>query len=798
MPDYQVKPASCEGCPWEKISLGYASGSGPSNARLAVIAESLGQNEAIQGVPLIGWAGKKLNSWLKSNGVSRDEVYCDNIVRCQPPPSTGTHKRADKLPKEIIAFCTERHLLPALGLVRPNATIALGDYSLNFLTGKKGISKWRSSVLMTQHGKVIPTFHPSWLMKGENAIVMEPFINYDIGKGVLESKTHEYLPPKEDFNISPTLEEIQAIGKLALAERSVAVDIETSGGTWWNTAPLCIGFYFKGADCAICVPFLGKGGIEIWSDDDRDKVVEAVWEILADERICKVFQNGNYDVKVLENVGFTVNNFGFDTMIAHHAIISEKGVPHDLAFIGSIYTPFPYYKDDVKGEDNFALLDEAVMRTYNCRDVAVTGYAHIELDKEIDEFGVRQTFEQDMKMLRPMRAMEMRGILINQNLLYDYRKQLDNQLADHERSLRTILGDEFNFRSPKQLRKLFFEDLKLTPVGMTKHKEPSVDFDTLMKLSEQVPSDLEPLFTELIEWKKDDKLRSTYFDEFILDPNGRVHTQYTLHVTPTGRLSSRNPNLQNIPDGRAKEIFVAQPGFKLLSRDYSQIELRIFANLVNDALLLDIFAKGDDPHAFNAAHLFSVPIAAVTEQQRDFAKTFIYGAILYGGTAATVRRQSISRAIRTRAGIVPSVKEIEQLQQSWLAKHPNVNRWQRAIEVEVLSTRKLREPLGRVRHFLGSRESIVRAAYNFPIQACAASVINGAIIRLFPLIKQPAGLELQIHDELILEIPESEVRYYANLMQEAMEEPIEINGQKIRFPTTAKVGNSWENLEKFS
>ena len=778
------------------MSLGYAAGSGPSNAKLAVVAESLGQNEAIQGIPLVGWSGKKLNSWLKEHGVSRDEVYCDNVVRCMPPPSTGNTKRAEKLPKDIIAFCTSHHLSPSLELVKPNCVIALGDYSLNFLTGKRGISKWRGSILMTQRGKVVPTFHPSWLMKGENAIIMEPFVRFDIGKGVQESKTSDYLQPKENFNITPALEEIQSISSLARREQKVSVDIETSGGTWWNTAPLCIGFYFKGADCAICVPFLGKGGLEIWSDDDLNKVVEAVWEILADDGICKIFQNGNYDIKVLESAGFSVNNFGFDTMIAHHAIISEKGVPHDLAFIGSIYTPFPYYKDDVKGEDNFALLDEAVMRTYNCRDVAVTSFAHVELDKEIDEFGVRQTFEQDMKMLRPMMAMETRGVLINQSLLYDYRKQLDNQIANHEQTLKSILGDDFNFRSTKQLRKLFFEDLKLSPIGMTKHKEPSVDFDTLMKLSEQVPSDLEPLFTELIEWKKDDKLRSTYFSEFILDSNGRVHTQYTLHVTPTGRLSSRNPNLQNIPDGRAKEIFIAQPGFKLLACDYQQIELRIFANITNDALLLDVFAKGDDPHAFNAAHLFSVPISAVTEQQRDFAKTFIYGAILYGGTAATVRRQAISRAIRTKAGIVPSVKEIEGLQQSWLTKHPNTARWQRSIELEVLSTRKLREPLGRIRHFLGSRDNIVRAAYNFPIQGCAASVINGAIIRLFPLIQQPAGMELQVHDEIILEVPESEVRQYADLTREVMETPIEINEKIVKFPTTAKVGDSWEELKK--
>jgi len=794
---YQAKPPSCDGCLWKDVTVGYAAGSGPTNAKLVVVAESLGENEAIQGIPLVGATGKQLNQFLKNHGVSRNDVYCDNIVRCKPPPSSTLTRKTDKLPKEIVQFCTERHLKLALNFIKPHCIVALGDYSLNYLTGKKGISKWRGSVLPTQFGKVVPTWHPAWLHKGESAIIMEPFLDFDIGKAVEESEAAAYTPPHEDFNIAPTLSEIKKLAEHSRQEGPISVDIETSGGSWWNTAPLCLGFYFSKSNRAICVPFLSKGGVEIWSRNDLDAIVAVIYETLADEAIEKQFQNGMYNIIVLESMGFAVNNFAFDTMIAHHAIIAEKGVPHDLAFIGSIYTPFPYYKDDVKGEDNFALLEDNVLRTYNCRDVAVTAVAAREMEPEIDEYGVRETFGKDMKLQRPLINIQRRGVLVDKNLLEAYRKEADEQLAECETSLRSILGPDFNVRSTKQLRKLLFEDMKLEPISRTRTQEPAVDFDSLMQLSDQVTDDLEPLFAEIIKYRKVDKLRSTYLTEFILDSNSRVHTQYTLHVTPTGRLSSRNPNLQNFPKKRIRDIFIARLGYVLLGRDYSQIELRIFALISHDEPLLKIFREGGDVHASNASDLFGVTISAVTEEMRDFAKTFMYGAILYGGTAATIRRQAQSRALRGGIARVPSVAEIERLQFAFLSKHPNIVHFQKEIEKEVISKRRLREPFGRVRYFLGRKDSIVRAAYNFPIQGGAASIINDALIRLDnSLGKHLGGVVLQVHDELVLEVPENAVNDYVELTKEVMEFPVVIEGQSVVFPTDCEIGKSWGKMEK--
>lgn len=305
MPTYIPKPSSCQGCPWETVSVGFADSTGPSAATLALVAESAGDNEAQQGRALVGWTGQQVNNLLEHNGVKRDEVYCDNVVRCKPPPA----KKGAKLPKEVIEFCTQQHLLPALQAIKPNCIIALGDYSLQFLTGHKGITKWRGSLIHSESfGKVVPTFHPAALMKGEGMAVYWPFVDFDFAKAIRESKTAAYVPPEENFNINPTIKDVMKFVKRARDAGRVSIDIETSGGSWWNTAPLCIGMCIEEAGRyeAICIPFYGYKGQIIWSEEEMYLVIKMVDAILSNSSIIKVFQNCLYDVQVLESIGWEV------------------------------------------------------------------------------------------------------------------------------------------------------------------------------------------------------------------------------------------------------------------------------------------------------------------------------------------------------------------------------------------------------------------------------------------------------------------------------------------------------------
>ena len=304
---YSTKPANCNGCPWQDVSDGYASPTGPSSAKLAIVAESAGENEAVQGVALVGWTGQQVTNFLKNHGVRREEVYCDNVVRCKPPPSG---KKKEKLPKDVIAFCTERHLKPALQAVKPNSILALGDYSLRYLTKNKGIGKFRGSLLYTEEfGKVIPTYHPSFLVKGESAQIFWPFVDFDFAKAIEESQTSTYTSPEEDYNVAPTLKDVfKSIGAIRKAKRC-SIDIETSGGSWWNTAPLTIGMCWEWETeryKAISIPFYGYRGKEVWEADEWPYVIKSIDAVLSDPEIEKVMQNCLYDVQVLESVGFVV------------------------------------------------------------------------------------------------------------------------------------------------------------------------------------------------------------------------------------------------------------------------------------------------------------------------------------------------------------------------------------------------------------------------------------------------------------------------------------------------------------
>lgn len=821
MSEYREKPETCNGCPWEDKGVGYAAGSGPSTARIACVAESLGENEAKQGIPLVGWTGGELNRFLAQHGVKRTEVYADNVIRCKPP--AGSKKT---IPKEVIAYCTERHLKPALQLVKPNVIIALGEHSLNYLCPepdkliaprgkgkpkqtKKSIMKFRGSLLYSEKfaTKVVPTLHPAFLVKGEKGRVYYPFVEFDIGKGIRAGKTPEYTPLLENYNIRPTLDEVRAFFRKVREAKRVAFDIETSGGNWWNTAPLCVGFHCNGE--ALCLPLLSQGGTDYWSEYQHSFAVQMLAGILADESIVKVLQNAAYDIIVLESMGFKINGRIEDTMLKHHAIFPEKGVPHDLAFIGSVFSEVPYYKDDVKGEENFALFDDTRLRTYNCRDVKVTDEADSNMDSELDELGTRTTYELDRKLLRPLIRLQRRGILVHSGLLSDYRRQLDQEIEQTLDTIKLLVGSDFvgyNKRgrqtiTPKRLKRFLFEELGLTPVGLTQSYEPRTDLDAMLELKDQAGANLESLFDAMIEWRKVEKIRTTYFDEFITDALGRVHTQLLQHVTPTGRLSSRNPNLQNVPDGIAKEIFIASPGYCFIERDYSQIEVRILAYIADDELLIEAFRQGVDIHDQNTADLFSIPLGTHNKNQRDFSKIYLYGGIMYGGSASTVRKQAMSRLyLRAKPHerknvVIPTVKEIEVLQNAWLAKHLSVRLYQQGIETEVRKERKLTTCLGRTRIFLGSLHDIIRAAYNFPIQGTAADIISGAMLLLDEAMPEPNGMDLQVHDSILFEVRESEADRWIEETKRLMERPIRIGKHEVVFPTTCKVGRSWGKMQ---
>jgi DNA polymerase I len=804
------KPSTCGGCPWEFESNGYAAGDGNLSSHLWVIAESAGKNEAEQGKPLVGHTGRDLNNALAMAGTTRADVYCDNVIRCMPPPGL---KRAQKIPKDVVNFCTRVHIAPLLQQHKPNTILALGEYSLNFLTGRRGITRQRSSVLESAYAfKVVPTIHFAALSHdSQRYSILRPFIEYDISRAVKESKTPVLTRPLEDFNVKPTYQDWVLFRDEIRASGQVTIDIETSGGTWYNTAVLCIGFLISVGQRrkGLSLPLLDKFGEDYWSSPaEFGEILADVHDILGDVHVGKVFQNENYEHLVLESHGFRIRGPKNDTMLKHHVIACDKGIPHSLQFITSVYTDLPYYKDESKGEENFALLDPIQLRTYNLRDCLATSLANDEMEPELDELGVRHVYDFDMQLIDAIRAMQRRGIIVDKVARRDYERHVDGQLAELTADLRQIVGPSFNPNSDKQLRQYLFEELGLAPVGFTKGRKPTVDIDSLLQIQAEQPSGngLNLFLDQLMLYNQYTKTLSTYLPDFHTDHEGAVHANFNLHVTPHGRLSSSNPNLLNIPrnsydGGRIKSLFIARPGHMFISRDYSQIELWIYAYAANDLPLIKEFESNGDPHTRTAADLFGVDPAAVLPDQRDIAKTFHYGGILYGGGAAAIRAQASRQLLRARRTVqVPEQSVIERAQGRWYSAHPAAAMFNASIEDIAKKTRTATTLiLGRKRTFFGALSEAMRAARSTVISGTAADIINQAWLTLYREMEGGrAGVVLQVHDELLFEVPAVEEGKWLRRTREVMEAPVKIGQYTVKPRTSCKVGTIWGKLTTVS
>lgn len=532
----------------------------------------------------------------------------------------------------------------------------------------------------------------------------------------------------------------------------------------------------------------------------------------------------------------TVRGFTHDGMIAHHVVHCERGVPHDLGFAGSTYGPIPYWKDVAKGdkddpdeESNFALLDVDKMRTYNLDDCQTTKYAHVGLSEEIDELHLRHVYEHDMRKNHVVRRMMQRGVLIDQSARAQRKLQNEQDIRAIEEDLRDLLGSSFNPNSDHQLRDLLFNQIGFKPTSYTAKKhQGKVDFDALISFQEAcaLSDPIRTLFDLLISRNKYETIVSNFLggrsdakerkrsrkNEFTLDHAGAVHTRFSLHITPSGRLSSAAPNLQNIPDS-LRNLFIARPGYVFLSRDYSQVELRIYAYGSGDDVLIAVFERRDgtkldrDPHTQSAVSLFRVPAGQVTKEQRDFIKIFHYGGLLYAGTASTIRAQAIREVLKrkfetrdyTLTVPTPSINEIEYLQQQWFLGHPKAALFNARIEDRV-AKESVAETLilGRKRFFIIPLHEAKRAARSHVVSGTAADVIDLAMLSLdacFLDSYDGEGLALQLHDELLMEVRKDRVKEWSARSKEIMERPVVINGRTIVLPTEAKVGPNWGEME---
>ncbi|UXI68693.1 DNA polymerase I [Tahibacter amnicola] len=528
---------------------------------------------------------------------------------------------------------------------------------------------------------------------------------------------------------------------------------------------------------------------------DRAQVLAALKPILEDPARPKLGQHAKYDVNVLSRQGITVRGIAYDSMLESY-VFHSTATRHDMdslarRYLG--YTTIPYEAVAGKGAKQipFGQVDLEQATCYAAEDADITLRLHSVLWKKLaDEPALRQVFETiEMPLVPVLARMEQRGVLIDTQALRVQSHELAKRMHELTQRAFEIAGRTFSLDSPKQLCAILFEELKLPVVVKTPTGQPSTNEEALDAIADQ-----HELPRLILEYRGLAKLRSTYTDklaEMVNPHTGRVHTSYHQAIAATGRLSSSDPNLQNIPirteEGRRiRQAFVAPPGYKVVAADYSQIELRIMAHLSGDQGLLGAFTSGLDVHRATAAEVFGLPPEQVDANQRRAAKAINFG-LMYGmGAFGLARQLDIAR------------NEANEYIARYFSRYPGVRSYMDGIREQAHRDGYVETVFGR-RLYLDDirsrnqnlRAGAERAAINAPMQGTAADIIKRAMIAVDAWLgdRDDARMLLQVHDELVFEVREDALEPVTVGIRERMSGAAEL---AVPLVVDIGVGTNWD------
>ena len=533
------------------------------------------------------------------------------------------------------------------------------------------------------------------------------------------------------------------------------------------------------------------------------EVLEAIREPLENPAIPKIGHNLKYDFVVLARYGLRPTPLAFDTMIAEWL---TNPASHNLGLKNLSWVRQGIKMTNIvdligKGKNQLTMAEVAPEKAadYAAGDVRAVLWLIPELMKEMEERQAATLFRDlEMPLVPVLADMEMAGVALDIGFLHQMSSELGGRLAEIEIQVRQAVGEPFNLNSPQQLSTALFEQLKITPPDRTQRTATGF-YSTSAEVLESLRGQ-HPAVDWILEYRELSKLRSTYLDALPGEVNpvtGRVHTSFNQTGSVTGRLASSDPNLQNIPirtevGRKVREGFVASPGCVLLGIDYSQVELRIVAHMADDRAMLDAFRAGQDIHATTAAAIYGVPLEKVAPEQRRRAKAVNFG-LIYGMSPFGLTRYADL-----------TLAEAEDFVAAYFEQFPGVKSYLDGMRRLATEQGYVETLLGRRRYFPGlktlsdrnQRNREEREAINAPIQGTAADIMKIAMIRM-PSALVKAGLAarliLQVHDELVLECPKSELTQTARVAREVMEGAYRLS---VPLLTEARFGSNWGQMEK--
>jgi DNA polymerase I len=594
----------------------------------------------------------------------------------------------------------------------------------------------------------------------------------------------------EPADLERTVADLRAAGRFAF-------NIERDRTEPMRASPVGIALARPGGD-SFYVP-LAHRDISVPAQIDRDAALRLLRPLFLDPSIERVAHNVKSDLILLRRLGIGIPGVAFDTMLASY-LVDPSRRSHALEVVAQEVAgvSVPSYASLLgSGAKRSPLEDIPVARAAPivCGRVAAILAVRDELDDALGKEGLRPLFRDvELPLASVLADMEMTGVRLDSRFLAKLSADWETELVRLTGEIHALAGREFNINSPRQLGEILFETLKLKPGRKTRKTR---SFSTSVEILEELAPSHE-LPRAVLEYRSLQKLKSSFVDTLpaLVNPEtGRVHTSFNQAVAATGRLSSSDPNLQNIPirteHGRLiRRAFIPDPGHVLLSADYSQIELRVLAHLCGDRALVEAFRNGEDIHRRTAAEVFGVAPELVSEEMRRRAKVVNFGIIYGMGPQRLAREQGMT------------LKEAEDFIERYFSRFPRVKEY---IDVTVAAAEaegRVRTLFQRVRYFpeikttdRNVRQQAIRAAVNTPLQGTAADLIKKAMVVLVGRLKEAgskARITLQVHDELVLEVPEREVTTTPPLVREVMEG---IHPLEVPLVADLRAGRNWLEMD---
>lgn len=772
--------AKCEECPLsrpEEKAIFVPSRFPTGPARLAVVGEAPGYQEARRGEPFVGPSGQLLDQVLLHHGYNREEVFLTNVCLCRPKDNATPSRAAITACRErLIGEITQSGCRDVVGLGGTAASVLVDD-SRTITALRVGPARPPSSSLRGSNvERVVPTWHPAYCLRNADAF---PALVSDIGK-LKDVNTHVWSPPDWRYFNDPSegirvLDELQGRADRLVVDIEVGVEKDLSFGHPNDYDLLCVGLAYARGKAVV----LGAGALA-----DRN-VLDRLGELLRNKRI--IAHNGKFDLAGLyPHLGG--QELWFDTMLASYCLDERPG-QHGLKVLAVEKLGAPQYDLEIhkyvpKG-GNYANIPPEILYKYNAFDVACTWDLMELFEPAMEREGVRRVHDFLVAASNQLMYLELNGITIDRPYLNQLRGEFLLRLEVIESSLNEIVGDSINPRSPMQVKNY---------LGSQGVKVDKTDKDTLSRILDilyrqgHYDANVAKFISELLTHRKQQKLFSTYVEGMRRRiSKGRLFTTYTLHGTTSGRLASRNPNLQNIVRDKPirKQFTVSKPENVLVHADYKQAEGRVIATLAGDEYLRGIFS---DPtiDMFDELSDQLYGIGNWAKEERIRTKAFFYG-IGYG-------REPYS--IGLEYGMSPS--EAKRRYQEFMDLIPAVARWQSDVRRKVLNGEDLTTPFGRKRRFWliteENKKAVENEALSYLPQSTASDICLSALVDLRPMLRGRGFLRLTIHDALIAECHQDKRDEVAGLMREVMMEKGRLFTDYVPFPVDISTGTSWDQL----